>query len=175
MQIPFIGRKNAKQLWKWHILMKSSIFLGHTFTTVNALFGSHGTFRGLCFFFCFCFLRNKQCWEQTEVRQTVMPLYLFQVSAHSRPVALQRKPRYSTLAKRKGRGYFRDRFKVNTNTTFFFVIIIFFFSLRDARAEPGWPQQILRWRWTVVLRAHQKPHVFIFPTFFRHEAKQIMK
>lgn len=103
-------------------------------------------FQRALFFFCFCFLRNKQCWEQTEVRQTVMPLYLFQVSAHSRPVALQRKPRYSTLAKRKGRGYFRDRFKVNTNTTFFFVIIIFFFSLRDARAEPGWPQQILRWR-----------------------------
>lgn len=45
--------------------------------------------------------------EQTEA---AVPLYLFQVSAHCRPVALQRKPRYSTLAKRKGRGYFRDGF-----------------------------------------------------------------
>lgn len=45
--------------------------------------------------------------EQTEAG---VPLYLFQVSAHCRPVALQRKPRYSTLAKRKGRGYFRDGF-----------------------------------------------------------------
>lgn len=43
--------------------------------------------------------------EQTEAG---VPLYLFQVSAHCRPVALQRKPRYSTLAKRKGRGCFRD-------------------------------------------------------------------
>lgn len=43
--------------------------------------------------------------EQTEAG---VPLYLFQVSAHCRPVALQRKPRYSTLAKRKGRVYFRD-------------------------------------------------------------------
>lgn len=50
--------------------------------------------------------------EQTEA---VMPLYLFQVSAHSRPVALQRKPRYSTLAERKGRVYFRDRFRLNTS------------------------------------------------------------
>lgn len=45
--------------------------------------------------------------EQTEAG---VPLYLFQVWAHCRPVALQRKPRYSTLAKRKGRGYFRDGF-----------------------------------------------------------------
>lgn len=37
-----------------------------------------------------------------------MPLYLFQLSAHSRPVTLQRKPRYSTLAKRKGGGCFRE-------------------------------------------------------------------
>lgn len=57
--------------------------------------------------------------EQTEVRQAVMPLYLFQVSAHSRPVALQRKPRYSNLAKRKGRGYFRDfTFKLEVYTEF---------------------------------------------------------
>lgn len=61
---------------------------------------------------------SRQHWEQTEVRQAVMPLYLFQISAHSRPVALQRKPRYSTLAKRKGRGYFRDGFKLEIYTDF---------------------------------------------------------
>lgn len=54
--------------------------------------------------------------EQTEAG---MPLYLFQVSAHSRPVALQRKPRYSTLAKRKEGGYFRGGFRWKTCTDLF--------------------------------------------------------
>lgn len=69
-----------------------------------------------------------------------MPLYLFQVSAHSRPVALQRKPRYSTLAKRKGRGYFRNSFRVKTYTDFCFV----FFS--EFCCKSGWQHHIPRWR-----------------------------
>lgn len=72
-----------------------------------------------------------------EVLQTeaVVPLYLFQVSAHSRPVALQRKPRYSTLAGREGRGCFRDGFRSKTHTDFFFLR-----GLLEAWVAPSDPQ-----------------------------------
>lgn len=70
------------------------------------------------------------CPCESEQTEAAVPLYLFQVSAHCRPVALQRKPRYSTLAKRKGRGYFRDGF------------------IEDIIILPPIRAQILRWRHT---------------------------
>lgn len=94
-----------------------------------------------------------------------MPLYLFQVSAHSRPVALQRKPRYCTLSERKGRGCFRERVSLNTCTDFFSLSLSFPFppSLSlfppdsGLRCKPGWQHQTLRWRLggTFLLRAFQ--------------------
>ena len=102
--------------------------------------------------------------EQTEA---VVPLYLFQVSAHSRPVALQRKPRYSTLAERKGRIYFRDRFRLNTSPDFLL------FSLSPLRA--GWQQHILRWRFR---KAHFLRAVFLilllFPPSWSAEEEKII-